>query len=87
MQILRARLAEVERQRRDAEREALAGPKETAGFGSRIRSYVLHPYQQVKDERSGIEIGDVQGVLDGELDPLLEAFLSWERANDTADAT
>lgn len=87
MQILRARLAEVERQRRDAEREALAGPKETAGFGSRIRSYVLHPYQQVKDERSGVEIGDVQGVLDGELDPLLEAFLSWERANDTADAT
>lgn len=86
MQILRARLADLERQRRDAEREAMAGPKEVAGFGSRIRSYVLHPYQQVKDERSGIEIGDVSGVLDGEIDPLLEAFLTWERANATSDA-
>lgn len=86
MQILRARLADLERQRRIAERDALAGPKETAGFGSRIRSYVLHPYQQVKDERSGIEIGDVSGVLDGAIDPLLEAYLTWERANATEAA-
>ena len=80
MQILRARLADLERQRRDAELAEIGGPRETAGFGSRIRSYVLHPYQQVKDERSGLEIGDVQGVLDGDLDGLVEAFLTWERA-------
>ena len=80
MEILRARLADRERQLRAAEKAAIGGPREMAGFGSRIRSYVLHPYQQVKDERSGIEIGDVNGVLDGDLDPLVEAYLTWERA-------
>jgi peptide chain release factor 2 len=85
MEILRARLADLERQRRDAERDALKGPAETAGFGSRIRSYVLHPHQQVKDERSGIEIGDVQGVLNGGLDPLSEGFLRWEQSTVTGE--
>jgi peptide chain release factor 2 len=80
MQILRAKLADLERQRREDELAELAGPKEAAGFGNRIRSYVLHPYQQVKDERTGVEIGDVAGVLDGSLDPLMEATLRWERA-------
>ena len=87
MQILRARLADLERQRRDAELAEIGGPRETAGFGSRIRSYVLHPYQQVKDERSGLEIGDVQGVLDGNLDGLVEAFLTWERAGSGEPST
>ena len=84
MQILKAKLADLERQQRDAEMAAIAGPKETAGFGSRIRSYVLQPYQQVKDERSGLEIGDVDGVIDGDLDGLMEAFLRWERAEGQA---
>jgi len=87
MQILRAKLADLERQRRDAELEAIAGPKGNIGFGSRIRSYVLHPYQQVKDERTGLEIGDVGGVLDGDLDPLIEAYLRWERGSATAAPT
>jgi peptide chain release factor 2 len=86
MQILRAKLADLERQRRDAELEAIAGPKGNIGFGSRIRSYVLHPYQQVKDERTGLEIGDVGGVLDGDLDPLVEAFLRWERGTGATEA-
>jgi peptide chain release factor 2 len=81
MVILKAKLADLERQKRDAELEQLAGPKGNIGFGARIRSYVLHPYQQVKDERSGLEIGDVSGVLDGDLDPLIEAYLQWERAS------
>ncbi len=85
MQILRARLADLERQQRDAELAAIGGPREVAGFGSRIRSYVLHPYQQVKDERSGVEIGDVNGVLDGDIDPLLEAYLQWERSSAGSD--
>ncbi|MEZ5143898.1 MAG: peptide chain release factor 2 [Acidimicrobiales bacterium] len=80
MQILKAKLADREREQREAEMAAIAGPKETAGFGSRIRSYVMQPYQQVKDERSGLEVGDVDGVIDGDLDPLMEAFLRWERA-------
>jgi len=80
MQILKAKLADLERQKREAEMEALAGPKQTMGFGTRIRSYVLHPYQQVKDERSGFEVGDVEGVLDGNLDPLIEAYLRWQRS-------
>jgi peptide chain release factor 2 len=84
MQVLKAKLADLERERRDQELEALAGPKGNVGFGSRIRSYVLHPYQQVKDERSGIEVGDVDGVLDGNLDPLIEAFLRWERGSGPA---
>ena len=49
-------------------------------WGSQIRSYVLQPYQQVKDLRSNVEIGNVDGVLDGDLDALMEGFLRWERA-------
>ncbi len=84
MQILKAKLADLERQKRDAELEAIAGPKAQAGFGGRFRSYVLHPYQMVKDERSGKEIGNVDAVLDGDLDPLMEAFLRWERSGAAA---
>jgi peptide chain release factor 2 len=85
MHMLKAKLADLERERREAALEEIAGPKGNIGFGSRIRSYVLHPYQQVKDERTGVEIGDVAGVLDGDLDPLLEAYLQWERATGTDD--
>ena len=84
MAVLRAKLADLEREKRDAALEELAGPKQTMGFGTRIRSYVLHPYQQVKDERSGLEIGDVEGVLDGDLDPLIEAYLRHQRETATA---
>ncbi len=87
MQILKARLADLERQKRQAALETIAGPKGTIGFSSRIRSYVLHPYQMVKDERSGREIGNVDGVLDGDVDPLMEAFLQWERTNAQVDAS
>jgi peptide chain release factor 2 len=81
MTILKAKLADLERQKREEELAAIGGPKDIAGFGSRIRSYVLQPYQQVKDERSNLEVGDVNGVLDGDLDQLMEAFLRWERAS------
>jgi peptide chain release factor 2 len=80
MQILRARLADLERERREEHLEAIAGAKQRVGFGTQIRSYVLHPYQQVKDLRSGEEIGNVEGVLDGDVDRLMEATLRWERA-------
>ena len=79
MKVLRARIYEVERKRRE---EALAkqyAQKQKIEWGSQIRSYVLHPYQMVKDHRTDVETGKTQGVLDGEeLDIFIEAFLRWK---------
>ena len=75
MRILRARLYEIELEKRRAAEESQYAGKARAGFGSRIRSYVLHPYRLVKDERTGVETSNVDGVLDGALDPFIEAFL------------
>ncbi|HEY7438760.1 MAG TPA: peptide chain release factor 2 [Acidimicrobiia bacterium] len=80
MQILAARLAERQRQERKAELDKLSGEKRDVAFGSQIRTYTLHPYQLVKDERTRYETGNVQAVLDGDLDPFIEAFLQWRRA-------
>jgi peptide chain release factor 2 len=79
MQILAARLAERQRQERNAELEALSGDKRDVAFGNQIRTYTLHPYQLVKDERTRHETGNVQAVLDGDLDPFMEAYLRWRR--------
>ncbi|MDQ1432413.1 MAG: peptide chain release factor 2 [Actinomycetota bacterium] len=79
MQILAARLAERQRQERDAELEALSGDKRDVAFGNQIRTYTLHPYQLVKDERTRYETGNVQAVLDGEIDGFIEAYLQWRR--------
>ncbi len=79
MQILAARLAERQRQERDAELEALSGDKRDVAFGNQIRTYTLHPYQLVKDERTRHETGNVQAVLDGELDAFIESYLQWRR--------
>ena len=64
--------------------EKLEGEKKEIGFGSQIRSYVLQPYQMVKDLRTGHESGDPVSVLDGELDEFVEAYLA-QRARTTAD--
>jgi peptide chain release factor 2 len=79
MQILGARLAERAREERTAEMTAMAGPKAQIGWGSQIRSYVLAPVQLVKDLRSDFETGNVVAVLDGDLDPFMEAYLRWRR--------
>jgi peptide chain release factor 2 len=75
MQILKARLFEMERARQEAEMAELKGENVDAGWGNQIRSYVLHPYQMVKDHRTSIEMGNTASVLDGNLDQFIEAFL------------
>jgi peptide chain release factor 2 len=80
MQILRAKLAERQRAERVAELEGISGRADKASMGNQIRSYVQAPYQQVKDLRTGHETGNVEAVLDGDIDGFVEAFLRWERA-------
>ncbi len=75
LRVLRGKLYELERQKREAEAAALKGKHVDAGWGNQIRSYVLHPYQMVKDLRTGVETGNTQAVLDGEIDEFIEAWL------------
>ena len=84
MNALRARLAERQREERDAELVKLAGTKQKVEWGSQIRSYVLQPYQLVKDERSGHQTSSVEAVLDGEVQPFVEAYLRWRRELDAS---
>ncbi|MBF8266505.1 MAG: peptide chain release factor 2 [Dehalococcoidia bacterium] len=75
MKVLRSRLMEREMKRRSEEQGRLRGEHVSAEWGSQIRSYVLHPYRMVKDHRSGYETSDTAAVLDGDLNPFLEAYL------------
>lgn len=75
LQILRARLFEMERAKQEAEVAQLKGENVAAGWGNQIRSYVLHPYQMVKDHRTNVEIGNTNAVLDGRLGEFIEAYL------------
>lgn len=75
MKVLQARLYQAEKQKQDAELQQLHDNKDDIAWGSQIRSYVLHPYQMVKDHRINMEIGNVNSVLDGNLDPLIEGVL------------
>lgn len=75
MRILKARLAEIARREREEKIENLRGERREIQFGSQIRSYVLHPYRLVKDHRTNVEVGNVDGVLDGDLERLIEAEL------------
>jgi peptide chain release factor 2 len=75
MRMLKARLWDLEQQKRDAERQSLEGEKKKIEWGSQIRSYVLQPYQQVNDHRTEKKSSAVHAVLDGDLDEFIEAFL------------
>jgi peptide chain release factor 2 len=77
MRLLRSRLVEMELEKREAEMAQLRGEHIDASFGTQIRSYVLHPYTMVKDLRTEYETSDVNGVLDGDLDAFIEAYLAW----------
>ena len=82
LQILAAKLAERQREERRKELETISGPLSDVAWGSQIRSYVLAPYQLVKDLRSGYETGNVEAVLDGDLDDLMIAFLRFRREHE-----
>ena len=76
MKILKARLFELEQQKKEAEFNAIVGEKKDIAWGSQIRSYVFQPYQMVKDHRTGVESGNIQAVMDGELDAFIEGYLT-----------
>jgi len=86
MQILAARLAERQRQEHEAELAQLAGDKRDVAFGSQIRTYTLAPYRLVKDERTRVETGNVDAVLDGDLDAFIEAWLQSRASSQRAGA-
>lgn len=85
MKMLRAKLYELERQKKQAEKDSVQGEKMSIGWGHQIRSYVLHPYQMVKDLRTGLKTADTQGVLDGDLDELIHAALTGRIVGDVDD--
>ena len=76
MKMLKSRLYEAELEKREKERQAMHESKSEIGWGHQIRSYVLHPYQMVKDLRTGVDISNAQAVLDGDLDQFMAAALS-----------
>jgi len=75
MQILKSKLYEIEQKKKDKEVNKVRGEKKEIGWGNQIRSYVLQPYQLIKDHRTGIEVGDVQSILNGGLDIFIKGFL------------
>lgn len=81
MKILHARITDLENQKRAAEQAKLKGDHISAEFGRQVRSYVLHPYQMVKDHRTEYEVSDARGVLEGDLDGFLKAYLQSSMAN------
>lgn len=80
MKTLKAKLLELEREKRLDHINEITGDQSAVNFGSQDRNYVLQPYQQVKDLRSGLELSNPDAVLDGDLDALMEAYLRWQRA-------
>ena len=80
MKILKARLYQHEKQKQDDKKQKMHDSKDDIAWGNQIRSYVLHPYQLVKDHRTSLEIGNVTQVLDGELDRFIKGVLFSEKS-------
>ncbi len=75
MKILKSRLYQLKMEKRAEKIEEIQGEMKEIEWGSQIRSYVLHPYQKIKDHRTEVEVGDTESVLDGEIDPFIQAYL------------
>ena len=86
IKMLKSRLHEEEMRKREEIKNANNASKKKIEWGSQIRSYVLHPYNLVKDLRTGHETSDTSGVLDGELDPFMNAYLAWQVGRETPAA-
>ncbi len=78
MKMLASRLYELEREKQAEAHENLTGDKKDIAWGSQIRSYVLQPYRLIKDHRTEHETGNVDAVLDGNIDPFIKAYLLWK---------
>jgi peptide chain release factor 2 len=77
MKVLKARLYQLEQEKRQADKKQQYDNHQDIAWGSQIRSYVLAPYRLVKDHRTGVEMGNVDAVLDGELQPFVDGYLVW----------
>jgi peptide chain release factor 2 len=75
MKLLKAKLLDLEIKKKESERANLRGEQREIAWGSQIRSYVFHPYSMVKDHRTNVEVGNVNAVINGDLDPFISAYL------------
>jgi len=82
LRILKARLYELAQKKQREALQELTGEKKEIAFGSQIRSYTFHPYQLIKDHRTGVEVGNVEAVMDGDLDAFIKAYLLWSRGRE-----
>lgn len=87
LKILKSRLYELERRKKMEEIEKLKGEKKEIAWGNQIRSYVFHPYTLVKDHRTGLETSSALKVIDGDLDPFIEAYLRWSAMRERREAS
>ena len=86
MKILKSRLFDRYRREKEQEMQAMRGDRKDIGWGSQIRSYVFHPYQLVKDHRTGVEKGNIQAVMDGDIDTFIEEALRWNKMQESQTA-
>ncbi|TLQ19504.1 peptide chain release factor 2 [Lentilactobacillus parafarraginis] len=85
MNMLKSKLYELEQQKKAEEKAKIEGEQLDIGWGSQIRSYVFHPYSMVKDHRTNYETANVDGVMDGDLDPFINAYLQWQLSQDNPE--
>ena len=85
--MLKAKLYQREEEAKRAKAKAIQGEQKDVAFGSQIRSYVFHPYTMVKDHRTNYETGNGNAVMDGDLNPFINAYLQWELAQKNPDQT
>lgn len=81
MSMLKAKLYQIEEEKKEQEAAAIRGEQKEIGWGSQIRSYVFHPYSMIKDHRTNFEVGNSQSVMDGDIDGFIDAYLRWKMSN------
>ncbi len=85
LRVLKSRLKEQEEREQQKKMDKLRGDQKEIAWGSQIRSYVFHPYSLVKDLRTGQQVGNIQGVMDGDLEPFIHAYLQWQTGRSDQD--